>query len=110
MKQERKDLEHASSEFRQRADTIECDEMWKTGKEEIEHAHEEGKEATSAAEAKAKELKEEEESVHSAAKDKLAALRKKMRTAQLARSPEQEKKRRASSNRGRMTSGLMETR
>ncbi|KAK2956461.1 hypothetical protein BLNAU_8515 [Blattamonas nauphoetae] len=89
----------------------ERDEMWKTGKEEIEHAHEEGKEAISAAEAKAKELKEkakeakkrmvtrfntlkkEEESVLSAAKDKLAALRMKIRAAQLARSPEQEKRR-----------------
>ncbi|KAK2950629.1 hypothetical protein BLNAU_14435 [Blattamonas nauphoetae] len=81
----------------------ERDEMLKTGKEDIEHAHEEGKEAISAAEAKAKEAKKrmvarfnnlkEEESVLSAAKDKLAALGMKMRAAQLARSPEQEKRR-----------------
>ncbi|KAK2947353.1 hypothetical protein BLNAU_17740 [Blattamonas nauphoetae] len=88
----------------------ELDEVWKTGKEEIEHAHEEVKEVISAAEAIAKDLKEkakeakkrmvarfsnlkkEEESVLSAAKDKLAALRMKMQAAQLAHSPEQEKK------------------
>ncbi|KAK2951234.1 hypothetical protein BLNAU_13850 [Blattamonas nauphoetae] len=117
MKQQRKDLEHTSCEFRQRTETIkneaerhaanlkkERDEMWKTGKEEIEHAHEEEKEAISAAEAKAKEtkkkmvarfnyLKKEEESMLSAAKDKLAALGMKMRAAQLDRSPEQEKRR-----------------
>ncbi|KAK2952015.1 hypothetical protein BLNAU_12997 [Blattamonas nauphoetae] len=90
--------------------------MWKTGKEEIEHAHEEEKEAISAAEAKAKELKEkakeakkrmvarfnnlkkEEESVFSAAKDKLAALGMKIRAAQQARSPEQEKRRKKGEN------------
>ncbi|KAK2958919.1 hypothetical protein BLNAU_6168 [Blattamonas nauphoetae] len=122
LKQQGEELKKKADEFRQRAETIkheaerhaanlkkESDEMWKTGKEEIEHAHEEEKEAISAAETKAKELKEkakeakkrmvarfnnlkkEEESVLSAAKDKLAALGMKMRAAQLARSPEQEK-------------------
>ncbi|KAK2941149.1 hypothetical protein BLNAU_23943 [Blattamonas nauphoetae] len=107
IKQHREDIEHTSSEFRKRADSIkreaerhaanlkkEREEMWKTGNEEIDHAHEEGKEAISAAEAKAKELKQkardakkrmkarfnnlkkEEESVLSAAKDKLSQLEK----------------------------------
>ncbi|KAK2957047.1 hypothetical protein BLNAU_7877 [Blattamonas nauphoetae] len=71
LKQQGEELKKKADEFRQRAETIkreaerhaanlkkERDEMWKTGKEEIEHAHEEGKEAISAAEAKVKELKE----------------------------------------------------
>ncbi|KAK2940654.1 hypothetical protein BLNAU_24434 [Blattamonas nauphoetae] len=129
LKQQGEELKKKADEFRQRAETIkheaerhaanlkkESDEMWKTGKEEIEHAHEEEKEAISAAETKAKELKEkakeakkrmvarfnnlkkEEESVLSAAKDKLAALGMKMRAAQLARSPEQEKRRKKGEN------------
>ncbi|KAK2941039.1 hypothetical protein BLNAU_24053 [Blattamonas nauphoetae] len=119
LKQQGEELKKKADEFRQRGRDDqerhaanlkkERDEMWKTGKEEIEHAHEEEKEAISAAEAKAKEakkrmvarfnnLKKEEESVLSAAKDKLAALGMKMRAAQLARSPEQEKRRKKSEN------------
>ncbi|KAK2940068.1 hypothetical protein BLNAU_25019 [Blattamonas nauphoetae] len=99
LKQQGEELKKKADEFRQRAETIkreaerhaanlkkERDEMWKTGKEEIEHARrregsylgrrsesegteEKAKEAKKRTVARFNNLKKEEESVLSAAKD-----------------------------------------